>query len=222
MIDQEGNPKLALILWGGWEGHEPFQCAQRVAVLLEAEGFKVDLCDSLNIYLDTDKLASLSLIVQVWSMGSLTEDQEKGLLSAIEGGVGFTGWHGGVIDSFRNNTEYQFMVGGQFVSHPGGIIDYEVKIVKPEDPIVEGIGDFSIRSEQYYLHVDPSNEVLATTRFSGDYVPWIDGNEIPVVWKRHWGEGRVFVSSLGHVAEEFDIYEVREIIHRGLLWASRV
>jgi len=114
------------------------------------------------------------------------------------------------------------MVGGQWVAHPGNIIDYHVDVIKPDDPIMEGIpARFPYRSEQYYMHVDPSNEVLATTTFTGEHASWIDGTVMPVVWKRKYGEGRVFYSSLGHVASEFEVPEMRTIVRRGLLWAAR-
>jgi len=124
-------------------------------------------------------------------------------------------------DSFRNNTGYQFMVGGQWVEHPGGIINYTVNIIKPEDPIVEGLSDFKMNSEQYYMHVDPGNEVLATTTVGGDPYPWVAGTVMPVVWKRKYGEGRVFYSSLGHVATDFNVPECKEIVRRGMLWAAK-
>jgi type 1 glutamine amidotransferase len=213
--------KSALVTWGGWDGHEPKQCVDIFAPILRQEGYAVEVTDTLDCYLDEEKLRSLDLIVQVWTMSSITRDQERGLLEAVKGGVGFAGWHGGSADSFRNNTDYQFMVGGQWVAHPGGVIDYRVNITKPDDPIVAGMQDFAMHSEQYYMHVDPSNEVLATTTFGGEYAPWIEGTVMPVAWKRMWGQGRVFYSSLGHVAKDFDVPEAREIMRRGMLWASR-
>jgi len=213
--------KSALFVWGGWEGHEPKQCVDIFAPILEEEGYEVEISNTLDSYLDEDKMKSMSLIVQVWTMGTLTGEQQKGLLEAIKSGVGIAGWHGGMGDSFRNNTEYQFMVGGQWVAHPGGIVTYEVNIVNHDDPITAGIPDFKLTSEQYYMHVDPSNEVLATTTFSGEHVPWIEGCVMPVVWKRMWGKGRVFYVSFGHVAKDFEVPEAREIVRRGMLWASR-
>ena len=148
-------------------------------------------------------------------------NRRRGCWSAVRSGIGIGGWHGCMGDSFRNNTEYQFMVGGQWVAHPGNVISYQVNIVNREDPITANIADFTMQSEQYYMHVDPSNEVLATTTFSGDILPWIQGTVMPVVWKRRWGAGKVFYCSLGHVAKDFDVPEVREIVRRGLLWATR-
>lgn len=213
--------KSALMVWGGWEGHEPKQCVDIFAPILEAEGYTVEISHTLDSYLDEQKMRSLDLIVPVWTMGTITREQEHGLLEAVKSGVGIAGWHGGMGDSFRNNTEYQFMVGGQWVAHPGGVIDYRVNIINHEDPITAGLSDFDMHSEQYYMHVDPGNEVLATTTFGGEHAPWIAGTVMPVVWKRMWGQGRVFYTSLGHVAADFDVPEAREIVRRGMLWASR-
>ena len=113
------------------------------------------------------------------------------------------------------------MVGGQWVVHPGGVVDYEVNIINHEDPVMDGLSDFRMHSEQYYMHVDPSNKVLATTTFNGEHCPWIEGAVMPVVWKRTYGEARVFYASVGHVAADFDVPEAREIVRRGMLWASR-
>jgi len=213
--------KSALVVWGGWDGHEPKQCADVVVPVLRENGFQVEVSNTLDSYLDEAKMKSLNLVVPIWTMGSITGEQQSGLISAVRSGVGIAGWHGGMGDSFRTETEYQFMVGGQWVAHPGGLVEYKVNIVNHDDPITKGINDFKMLSEQYYLHVDPSNEVLATTTFSGVDAPWIAGCIMPVVWKRKYGEGRVFYSSLGHVAKDFEVPEVLEITKRGMIWASR-
>ncbi len=213
--------KSALIVWGGWAGHEPEKGAALFAPFLQAQGYAVEIATTLDAYLDEARMQALDLIVPIWTMSTLSAEQEKGLLTAVSNGVGIAGWHGCMADSFRNNTEYQFMVGGQWVAHPGNIIDYIVNIVKHDDPITEGIADFHMHSEQYYMHVDPLNEVLAATTFSGAYAPWIAGAVMPVIWKKRWGQGRVFYSSLGHVRSDFDVPEVLEIMQRGMLWASK-
>ncbi|MEI7832820.1 MAG: ThuA domain-containing protein, partial [bacterium] len=211
----------ALMVWGGWDGHEPKQCVEIFAPFLTAQGYDVRISDSLDVYLEADYMATLSLIVPVWTMGQITGEQELGLLNTIKSGVGIAGWHGGMGDSFRNNTEYQFMVGGQWVAHPGGVIDYRVNITDHEDPITAGLSDFDMHSEQYYLHVDPSNEVIATTNFTSEHCEWIAGTVMPVVWKRRWGAGRVFYTSLGHVAADFAVPEAKTIVERGMMWASK-
>ena len=211
--------KRALIVWGGWEGHDPEAGARILANMLQAEGFEVQVETSTTAFLDP-ALDKLSLIVPIYTMSSIEKDELARLEAAVRGGVGLAGYHGGMGDAFRNEPAYQFMCGGQWVAHPGDIIDYRVDIVRPDDPIMVGIEGFAYRSEQYYMHVDPANEVLATTTFSGEHAPWIEGVIMPVVWKRRHGAGRVFYSSLGHVAKEFDLPEMSEIMRRGMLWAA--
>lgn len=210
------------MVWGGWEGHEPKPCVDIFAPILEGEGFEVIVSNSMDAYKDQALMQELSLVVPVWTMGTIEGEQQKGLLEAVKSGVGIAGWHGGMGDSFRNNTEYQFMVGGQWVAHPDGIIDYTVNIVDRQDPITAGLDDFEMHSEQYYMHVDPGNQVLATTTLKGiKSAPWVNGTVMPAVWKRMWGAGKVFYSSLGHVAKDFEVPQAREIQRRGMLWAAR-
>ncbi len=213
--------KKALVVWGGWKGHEPKETTALAAEDLRQMGFEVEVFDTMDVYCDGQKMKGLSLVVPCWTMGQITPEQEKGLLEAIAAGVGIAGWHGGMCDAFRQNTSYQFMTGGQWVAHPGGIVEYTVNITNHTDPITEGLKDFKMKSEQYYMHVDPGNEVLATTTFTGEYgTPWIKGTVMPVVWKRRWGEGRVFYMSLGHVAKDFEVPEVRALLRRGMAWAA--
>ena len=215
--------RTALMVWGGWEGHEPKQCVDIFAPWLESRGFKVEISHSLDAYLDLDKLKTLDLIVHIFTMSDIKPEQEKNLEEAVKSGVGLAGWHGGLGDAHRSAVEYQFMVGGQWVAHPGGVIDYDVDITNPGDPITKGLKRrFHMKSEQYFMQVDPIVDVLATTTFSGQHAPWIDGLVMPVVWKKLYGKGRVFYTSLGHVAADFDVPEAREIVQRGLLWAARV
>lgn len=216
----QAETKNALFVWGGWDGHEPKKCVDIFAPWLEEQGFEVEVSNSLDSYLDVEKLKTLDLIVQAFTMAQITREQEKGLLEAVKSGVSLAGWHGGLGDSFRNNTEYQFMVGGQWVAHPGGVIDYMVNVTDHKHPITKGLEDFQMHSEQYYMHVDPLNHVLATTTFSADHAPWIDGVVMPVVWTKNYGKGRIFYTSLGHVAADFNVPEARTIVQRGLLWAA--
>ncbi len=215
--------KKALMVVGGWEGHTPEKSADVFQPLLEDAGFSVRREQTLDIYLDTGVMGELELIVPIWTQDTITNEQLEGLQAAVQSGTGLAGWHGCMADSFRHSPPYQFMIGGQWVAHPGGIIDYEVNITDYDDPITEGISDFKMHSEQYYMHVDPSNEVLATTTFKGDQAGqyWIKGATIPVYWKRMWGEGRVFYGSVGHQYTDFDVPEAREIMRRGMLWAAK-
>lgn len=210
----------ALIVWGGWSGHEPEEGARIVGEMLEWHGFKVYVENTTEAFADP-AIADMSLVVPIVTMAKIEKEEVENLAAAVRGGVGLAGYHGGMCDAFRDCVDYQFICGGQWVAHPGGVIDYQVDVVAPDDPIMQGVSSFAYRSEQYYMHVDPSNHVLATTRFSGEYAPWIEGVVMPVVWKRRHGQGRVFYSSLGHVTSEFAVPEMRTILERGLLWAAR-
>jgi len=211
--------KRVLIVYGGWDGHDPKETSHLFAGLMADAGLEVTLSESLDSFLDADLMEAVDMVVPVYTMSAISAEQEAGLLNAVrEDGVHVAGWHGGMADAFRQNTEYQFMVGGQWVAHPGNIIDYRVNIRDQGHPITAGIADFDMHSEQYYMHTDPSNQVLATTTFSGEHAEWIDGAVMPVVWTRRYGKGKVFYCSLGHVIGDFDVPEAREIVRRGLLW----
>lgn len=213
------NGKKVLFVWGGWMGHEPDKCRDIIVPWMKSEGAEVLVSDTLDSYTQLDLKKDFDLIIQAWTMGTIKNDQEKALLEAVKSGTGIAGWHGGLGDSFRNNTEYQFMVGGQWVAHPGGVIDYRVNITDHSDPVTKGLEDFDMHSEQYYVHVDPNVKVLATTTFTDEHSDWIGGNTVPVVWKKAYGKGRVFYSSLAHVASDFNVPQALEIQKRGIQWA---
>jgi type 1 glutamine amidotransferase len=206
------------VVRGGWEGHLPAEATELFIPFLRENGFEVTVSDSTESYLDLD---GTDLVLQCVSMGEISAEAVKGLESAVRAGTGLAGWHGGIVDSFRGNVDYSFMTGGQFISHPGGFIDHRIEIVA-DHPIVEGITSFDLHTEQYYVHADPSNNVLATTTFKTDPdFPWIEGATMPAVWTRTWGEGKVFVCTPGHSLADLNTPEVRTIIERGLLWASK-
>lgn len=215
--------KQALIVWGGWDGHEPDKVAEIFRHTLENEIFSVRVENTLDAFTDQNALMQLDLIVPIWTMGKITQEQCTPVIEAAANGVGLAGCHGGMCDAFRESVEWQFMTGGNWVAHPGGgDIKYRVNIRNSSSPITAGIKDFTVKSEQYYLHVDPAVEVLATTRFP-TFTGYHSSNgefDMPVVWTRRWGAGRIFYSSLGHNAATFNIPEALEIMRRGMLWAA--
>ncbi len=215
--------RSALIVWGGWDGHQPKEVAEIFDTQLQKHGFETIVSDTLDAYLQND-LTTLDLIVPVWTMGQITGEQEKALIEAVKGGVGLGGCHGGMCDSFRNNTEYQWMTGGQWVAHPGNDgTEYTVEVRDPDHFITQGSpAVFPIKSEQYYLHVDPAVRVLATCRFPVADGPHVKNGvvDMPTVWTKYWGEGRVYYNALGHHADIVAQPEVLTLMTRGLLWAA--
>jgi uncharacterized protein len=215
--------RKALIVQGGWDGHEPVQVTEVFRKTLVDCGFDVEVSDTLDAFLDVEELKSLHLIIPVWTMGQIKNEQCQPVLEAVASGVGIAGCHGGMCDAFRDNTEWQFMTGGQWVAHPGGEVEYTVNVKRGSGPIVEGLEDFKVKSEQYYVHIDPAIEVLATTRFpvAEGYHSTNGAVDVPVIWTKRWGQGNVFYSSLGHHADVFDIPEALESMRRGFLWAAK-
>jgi type 1 glutamine amidotransferase len=216
------SPK-ALIVWGGWNGHEPREVAEIFREVLAREKFDVEVSDTLDAFHDAAKLQALHLIVPVWTMGKITPEQLNPVLEAVKSGVGLAGCHGGMCDSFREATEWQFMTGGQWVAHPGNDgIHYTVQMARARHPITEGIKDFAVSSEQYYMHVDPAVNVLATTRFPVADGPHVGNGvvDMPVVWTKMYGRGRVFYNSLGHQANIVAMPQVLELMTRGFRWAA--
>jgi type 1 glutamine amidotransferase len=231
--------KKAVLFAGGWEGHEPEVFRAWAQELLEGEGFEVTSYDTLSPLAEPARLSDVDLIVPIWSsarsshrpeFGNMAKEEEDGLLELVGNGCGIAGWHGHMGDAFRDRPTYHFLIGGQFVGHPPGwpdnpvpeddFIEYDVTIAKPHDPIVKDVGSFRIWTEQYYMLVDPSNEVLATTTFSGEHLWWIEGTTMPVAWKKRWDKGRVFYCSIGHRIEDLRVPQVTEIIRRGMNWAA--
>ncbi|KWX70975.1 hypothetical protein AMQ84_28530 [Paenibacillus riograndensis] len=215
--------KKALIVWGGWDGHEPEQVAGVFAGLLREAQFDVEVANTLEVFADGEKLLGLDLIVPVWTMGEISQELVNNVSAAVQNGTGLAGCHGGMCDSFRTNVDWQFMTGGQWVAHPGNDgVQYKVEICQSSSPLTKGIEDFDVTSEQYYLHIDPAVEVLATTRFPVIQGPHATNKavDMPVVWTKRWGQGRVYYNSLGHHADIVELPPVKELMRRGLLWAA--
>ena len=214
----------ALVTWGGWPGHEPDRVAALFKDMLEAEGVEVAVTDSLDPLGDPEALAPLDLLVPVWTMSDLSREAATAVSEAVGRGLGLAGCHGGMCDAFRSNPLWQAMTGGQWVMHPGGDgVRYRVRITDLDSDLTEGLDDFEVATEQYYLHVDPSNRVLAMTDFPT--VPWWHAANgpvaMPVAWTRSWGLGRVYYNALGHKAEVIASGPAREMLRRGLLWAAK-
>ena len=216
--------RRALIVSGGWDGHQPFAVADLFKQLLQRDGFNVELSTSLDCLADERLLKNLSLLIPNWTMGKISPDQLNTVLSAVEAGLGIAGAHGGMCDAFRDSPEWQFMTGGQWVAHPGNDrVTYRVQITDKSHPITRDIDDFNVTSEQYYLHIDPALKILATTHFPNAPGPHLPNGpvEMPVLWTKLYGKGKVFYCSLGHTPQILSAEPVATIMRRGFTWAAR-
>ncbi|MBE1490308.1 ThuA domain-containing protein [Plantactinospora soyae] len=226
----------AIVVRGGWDGHVPVPATEVFIPFLRGQGFAVEVHDDLAVYADPDRMAAADLVVQCWSIGTVTEAQATGLIAAVRAGTGFAGWHGGIVGAFHHNAYHQ-LTGGVFVHHPAGFVDHELTVLpdRAGHPIVRGIGPVSLHTEKYWVLTDPLNDVLATVTFDPgpdpDTAPGADGAPamtpwrhpvtLPAVWTRSWGAGRVFVSTVGHKLDDLTLPPIRTITERGLLWAAR-
>jgi type 1 glutamine amidotransferase len=229
--------KRALIVRGGWTGHHPVEATDSFVPFLTEHGYDVRIEDGTAVYADGEYLAGLDVIIQTNTMSTIADDELRGLIAAVENGTGLAGWHGGIADSYRNSSDYLQLIGGQFATHPAKaprdelpgdgtdcFVTYTVNIVpeQADHPIVAGIGDFDLTTEQYWVLTDDYNEVLATTTTATrSWGAWQRPITCPAVWTRQWGAGRVFVATPGHRVEVLQDPNVRTIVERGLLWAAR-
>jgi type 1 glutamine amidotransferase len=228
--------RRALVVRGGWDGHQPVAATELFLPFLRAQGFEVDVHETNEVYADAEVMAATDLVVQSVTMSSIGHDELWGLRGAVEAGTGLVGWHGGIADSYRNSSDYLQLVGGQFATHPGkepslrvgdetdNYLPYTVEITDlgREHPITAGLDDFELESEQYWVLHDDLVDVLATTTHpTQPYHPWHRPITSPAVWTRHWGKGRIVVATPGHTPEVLQHPSVRAIVERGMLWAAR-
>ncbi|MET4591774.1 ThuA domain-containing protein [Arthrobacter sp. 754] len=228
--------KTALVVRGGWDGHQPVEATELFIPHLKEHGYDVRVEESPKIYADADYLAGVDLIMQCMTMSTIEKDELRGLHTAVENGTGLAGWHGGIADSYRNSADYLHLIGGQFACHPGkhpdertgersdNYVPYTVTMLPAaaDHPITRGIPDFGLVTEQYWVLTDSYIDVLATTTQSvREWDPWHREVTSPAIWTRQWGKGRIFVCTPGHQTDVLEDNNVRTIIERGLLWASR-
>ncbi len=228
--------KTALVVRGGWDGHQPVEATELFIPFLKDNGYDVRVEESTKIYADAEYLAGVDLIMQCMTMTTIEKDECEGLRTAVENGTGMAGWHGGIADSYRNTSDYLHLIGGQFACHPGkhpdeltgeqsdNYIPYTVNMLAAaaDHPITRGIGDFDLVTEQYWVLTDDYIDVLATTTQKvREWDPWNREVTSPAIWTRQWGQGRIFVATPGHNTDVLKDTNVRTIIERGLLWASR-
>jgi type 1 glutamine amidotransferase len=224
----------AIVVRGGWDGHVPVRATEVFIPFLRGQGFEVEVHDDLAVYADPDRMAVADLVVQCWSIGTITDEQAAGLIAAVRAGTGFAGWHGGIVGAFHHIAYHQ-LTGGVFVHHPPGFVDHELTVLpdRADHPIVRDIGSVSLHTEKYWVLTDPLNDVLATVTFDpepdpepgstpdAEPTPWGRSVTLPAVWTRSWGAGRVFVSTVGHKLDDLTLPPIRTITERGLIWAAR-
>lgn len=212
--------KKALIVQGDCPCHPSRAIAEILAEQLRVSDFDVAMAHTMDCFLDRATLDQVDLIIMNWHMAAMTHEQLAPFLAAVEGGIGLAGIHGYMGDTmrktetFRNEHAYEWMIGGQWVSHPGDDgVTYSVRIIDKDSPITAGVPDFTVSTEKYYMHIDPLIHVLAAT----DFGPVV----MPIAWTKSYGRGRIFYHSLGHRPEIVRIPEVMRLTTQGMVWAAK-
>ncbi|MFE5337471.1 ThuA domain-containing protein [Isoptericola sp. NPDC056573] len=228
--------RRALVVRGGWDGHQPEAATDLFLPFLREQGFEVRVETDNEVYADADAMAATDLVLQCVTMSQISGPALQGLRAAVEAGTGLAGWHGGIADSYRNSSDYLQLVGGQFATHPGkeahlrhgdqtdNYLRHTIELTDlgREHAITAGLDDVELETEQYWVLHDDLIDVLATTTHPApDWHPWHRPVTSPAVWTRQWGAGRVFVATPGHSVDVLENPTVRTIVERGLLWASR-
>jgi uncharacterized protein len=228
--------RRALVVRGGWAGHQPVEATELFLPFLRDNDYDVRVEESPAVYADAETMAATDLVVQCVTMSTIERGAVTGLRDAVAAGTGFTGWHGGIADSFRESTDYLQLVGGQFATHPGrhpdervgeasdNYLDYTVELTElgREHPVTAGLDDFALTTEQYWVLHDDLSDVLATTTHPAPpWHPWHRPVTSPAIWTREWGAGRVVVTTPGHSVDVLEHPSVRTVIERGMLWATR-
>lgn len=219
--------RRALLVRGGWDGHEPLACTESLLPFLHKQDFEVEVSDDLTVYTDSTLMASVDLVVQCWSMGTISRAQVQGLAQAVQAGTGLAGWHSGVVTAFDAGP-YLHLTGGRLVYQPSAAVEYELAVVpgRQHHPIMAGVDRVKLRTDKYWVLTDDLCDVLATVTFlpdqpDGNATAWRRDVTVPAIWTRQWGAGRVFVSTVGHKLVDLEIPSVRGLAERGLLWAAR-
>ncbi|WP_314424422.1 ThuA domain-containing protein [uncultured Microbacterium sp.] len=228
--------RTALVVRGGWEGHQPVEATELFLPFLRQNGFDVVVESDSEVYADAARMAEVDLVVQSVTMSQCSAEAVRGLRDAVGAGTGLAGWHGGIADSFRASSDYLQLVGGQFATHPSkhpdevtgdqtdNYLEHTVEITDlgRAHEITRGVEDFTLVTEQYWVLHDDLIDVLATTTHPvRPYHPWHRPIVSPAIWTRDWGKGRVFVSTPGHSLDVLRHPSVRTVIERGMLWAAR-
>ncbi|MCA2217342.1 ThuA domain-containing protein [Jidongwangia harbinensis] len=231
------SARRALIVRGGWDGHQPVEATDLFIPYLKEQGFAVQVEDSPAPYADAALMAGTDLIVQCMTMSTIQAEEVAGLIAAVEAGTGLAGWHGGIADSYRNSSDYLQLIGGQFAAHAArtgpeertgeqsdNYVTHRIAMTPAaaDHPITRGITDFDLHTEQYWVLADDYVDVLATTTTAvRPWGAWHRPITAPAVWTRQWGRGRIFVATPGHRVEVLEDPNVRTIVERGMLWAAR-
>jgi type 1 glutamine amidotransferase len=160
---------------------------------------------------------------------ALDENQQAVVKEFIRGGKGFVCIHisGCVPDTWP---EYRDITGGGWVMgtsfHPP-YGQFTVNINNSDHPGVAGISDF-VTNDELYMGIEYSdgNDVFMSADSEDGTYQWggketnMSAGTFPLGWTRTYGDGKVFVTLLGHNGLSFETPEFQRMVLNGVDWAT--
>jgi type 1 glutamine amidotransferase len=156
----------------------------------------------------------------------VADAHQQAILGFARGGGGVAVSHAG-LDAFYRWDDYRELVGGGlFQSHPW-TQPVRISVEEPANPAVRHFGDgFWLRDEIYVLDRNPrtgSRVLLSLDMGSVQQDPALAAasrHDHPLSWLRRYGDGRVFVTALGHFADVWQDPGFLEHVLQGLRIAA--
>jgi len=160
----------------------------------------------------TGGLDDYDLFVFSMTPSEFSAAEEEALVSFVKSGKKFMGIHSATVMS-PERTEYIDMIGGRFIHH-SPYHEFPVKVVDPENPIVEGVQDFKITDELYVLDRAPEGANVLLTAF------WEERDQ-PMLYLKKYGDGEMLYNALGHDTAAYENPSFKRIVVQGIKWLLR-
>ncbi len=219
-----------LVISGGRHPYE--ESTPVLEQFLSEAGHQVSVTEDASVLADAAAMSGYdALVFNTMRAGddAMTPAEQAGMTQYISSGKGFVCIHiaGCASDDWH---EYYDITGGGWLANdsyhpPYG--KFEVNVSDAESPGTVGISDFMTNDELYMgIEYRDGNDVFITGDAEDGTHMWrgeetfMRGGTFPLGWTRPYGEGKVFVTLLGHNGLSFETPEFQRIILNGVDWAT--
>lgn len=201
--------RLVLLIGGVWHPFE--RCGEMVKGLLESTGRYEVVVTADRDVLRRGAVRRFDGVLAYTSGGTLSKEQEEGLVGFVKSGGTFVGIHCAAA-SWQKNKAYVDMLGGTFATH-SPLMEFPVTITGVSSLITKRIQSFRIVDELYLLDkFNPDTvEILATAMWKG--------KPQPIAYTKSYGKGNVFYLALGHDEAALGHPEFQKMLVRGVDWS---
>ena len=189
-----------------------------IVQMFDEDEFSIEYTTDRDVLTD-GTLEDLDVLLSAMTDNTLSTGEQDGLDEFVRGGGGFAGVHGASCLQNREDEEddgpistLRELLGGHFLGHPAQT-RYRVAVTNSFHPITCDLDSFHVWDEPYRVATDEEVTVLA--RMDHPEFP-----DMPAVWTKGHGEGRVFYCSLGHDEHSLTNSAVAELYRRGVRWVG--